>query len=123
MKIILASLLLVSTLAPLAPTANAVDACGIECLVVDPCFNGALASACVSATYECVTAAASVHSQTVTVYRYVPGTSFTTNPVNVGPVHVSSVTVSTDPVVVGPYTFITPGRNVSNTFCTSQLLA
>lgn len=123
MKTFLASLLLVSTLAPLAPTAQAMDACGIECIVAHPCFNGVLASACVEVTVECVTATASVHSQTVTVYRYVAGQSVGTQPIDVGPVHISGVTVSTDPVVLGPYTFITPGRNVSNEFCTSQFLA
>jgi hypothetical protein len=123
MKTFLASLLLVSTLAPLAPTASAVDACGLECLVAHPCLQGALASACVEVTVECVTATASVHSQTVTVYRSIAGQSVGTEPIDVGPVHISGVTVSTDPVVVGPYTFVTPGRNVSNALCTSQVLA
>lgn len=123
MKTFLVSLLLVSTLAPLAPSATAVDACGLECLVAHPCFNGTIVSACVEVTVECVAASATAHSQTVTVYRVIRGVSFTTQPVDAGPVHVSSVTVSTDTIVVGPYTFVTPNRNVSNTFCTSELLA
>lgn len=123
MRTFLASLLLVSTLAPLAPTANAVDACSIDCIELHPCYYATVGSVCVQATVDCITASGAVYSQTVTVYRRVPGQSFTTSPVDVGPVHVSSVTVSTDAVTVGPYSATTPGRSFSNTFCQGQVLA
>lgn len=123
MRTFLASLLLVSTLAPLAPTANAVDACGLECIDIHPCYYAGVASVCVQMTVDCITASGAVYSQTVTVYRQVPAQSVTTAPVDVGPVHVSSVTVSTDAVTVGPYSYTTPGRSFSNTFCQGSVLA
>lgn len=124
MKTFLASLLLVSTLAPLVPVADAMDVCDISCIVdLDRCSYTTYGTVCYTVTADCVGVAATVYGRTYTVYQYVAGQTVTTTPVNVGPVHVSSVTVSTDPVYVGPYTVNTPPRNVSNTFCTSEFLA
>ena len=112
---------LLAALAVLAATPAAMAAICLDCIVAPPqCVNSVHGRVCAYWYADCLFVSAQAYSRTVTVYEYVPGQSVQTKPVNAGPVHVSSVTVSTDPVTVGPYSFYVQGRSVSNELCTSD---
>lgn len=64
-------------------------------------------------TTQCASASATVYSRNVVT----PGASATTPPVNVGPLHVSSTTVTLDPVWV----ITIPQRGFTNDFCLTML--
>jgi len=74
--------------------------------------------------YDCSGASAHVASRTVTTKPVVVhGGSFSTAPVDVGPVHVGSVTVSWDTIyVLGGTSTTTPSRSVSDELCTGPFV-
>ncbi|HEX2022709.1 MAG TPA: hypothetical protein VHH36_08340 [Candidatus Thermoplasmatota archaeon] len=132
---------LLLTLAPLVPAADAAE-CELDCVAIcpdcicwdciepctkllgcpptiPPCVNTVPARVC---AYQdpytgCYVVSAEVRERTYVVSYYVPGQGFSTRPIDVGPVHVDSITVWTDPIQVGPYSVTTPGKSVSNTLC------
>lgn len=113
-----------AALAVLAATPAAMAAICLDCIVAPPsCVNSQYGRVCATWVNDCIFASGQLYAKSYVVSQTVYGTSYTTKPVNAGPVHVSSVTVSTDTVTVGPYYVNTPGRTVSNEFCTSEYLA
>lgn len=110
-----------AALAVLAATPAAMATICLDCIVAPPsCVNSVHGRVCATWVYDCLYVSGQVYAKSYVVSQTVYGMSYTTQPVNVGPVHVSSVTVSTDTVTVGPYYVNTPGRSVSNEFCTSE---
>ena len=105
--------------APLAVAAAPVDP--VPVCVFDPTlWTGMPGNACVdvdTGSNPCVTVYGGVSRQHVAADVSTPGESVTTKPVNAGPVHVGSTTVTLDPVHVVSVDQWTPGRTFSNRLC------
>lgn len=94
-----------------------------ECITptIQRCQTTYYAQACAGTdAYGCVVVSATAYSRPVIVSGTVPGQDVWTPAVNAGPAHVGSTHVWTDPVYVGPYTYYTPSRYVSNTLCSGE---
>lgn len=137
----IATLALLATLAPLTPAATASDAictltscppCGFAacpqpCTIEDcipRCIYTTEGTVCAYRDWYtgCYVVSADVYGNTYVVSYTLGGVGFSTRPIDVGPVHVDSITIWTDPVTVGPYYVVTPGKSVSNTLCADDVV-
>lgn len=123
MRSVLVLVILAGASVALPPASADAEVCG-DCVVVDPgCYVSGHATVCATFSPDCTSVYVRVNGQTFWVGAGTPGASQTVHGFDAGPVQVSSVTVTVDPVTVGPYPVSTPARTVSNVLCTSQLLA
>lgn len=124
MRVLLLVLVLAGASFAAAPaSANAdVDVC-TDCVVLDPgCYVSGVATVCATFSPDCTSILVSAKGQTFWLNAGTPGASQTVYGFDAGPVQVSDVTVTVDAVSVS-YPVSTPGRSVSNVFCTSEFLA
>lgn len=118
-KYVLAVLLSLATL-PVLPGAEASQVepapiCTYNIVAVSAILSPA--DACVDVDFNplCIHAWARVYQRDVVT----PGTGVQTEPIHLGPVHVSGVSVIIDPIWLASV----PQRTVTNDFCSTQLLA
>lgn len=113
--ILLASVPLVGVAQASTPVPTIQPIC-LSC-ITDLCTVGTV-WVCVDYGYGCVAVYVGYRTVQGTLYYATPGESFTTTPISYGPVHVGSVTVTVDSVVVVNQPYYVQGRVVSDTLCT-----
>lgn len=101
--------------APLASATVAEPELQPICVFDPQLWDQDVGNVCAQYSRQCVTVWAAVYSQTVATNTL----TAQTNPIDVGPVHISGITLTVD----GVHIITTPQRGFTNTFCVTQVLA